>query len=97
MEYLLQFTPSFEKQLKKIKQKDRLLFERLGRKLKEIRQNPGHYKPLSNVLKGCRRAHIDPFVIIFEINGKIIRVHYVKHHDMAYKDDYFFKSNYSAK
>jgi addiction module RelE/StbE family toxin len=84
MGYLLQFTPSFEKQLKKIKQKDVVLFERLGRKLMEIRRNPEHYKPLSNVLKGCRRAHVDPFVIIFEIKGEIIIVHYVKHHDLAY-------------
>jgi YafQ family addiction module toxin component len=84
MEYRLQFTPFFEKQLKKIKQKDALLFERVGKKLKEIRQNPEHYKPLSNVLKGCRRAHLDPFVIIFEINDDLITVHYVKHHDDAY-------------
>ena len=84
MEYSFQFTPSFEKQLKKLKNKDRVLFERLAGKLKEIRQNPEHYKPLGNVLKGCRRAHLDPFVIIFEISGDLIVVHYVKHHDKAY-------------
>lgn len=84
MEYWLHFTPFFEKQLKKLKQRDSVLFERLGKKLKDIRSNPEHYKPLGNILQGCRRAHLDPFVIIFEIQGKIILVHYVKHHDEAY-------------
>ncbi len=84
MEYHFQFTPSFERQLKKLKNKDSVLFERLTKKLKEIRQNPEHYKPLGNVLKGCRRAHLDPFVVVFEIQGDIIIVHYVKHHDEAY-------------
>lgn len=84
MDYQLLFTPSFEKQLKKFKQKDKMLFERLCKKLREIKQNPEHYKPLQNELKGCRRAHLDPFVIIFEISDNIIIVHYVKHHDDAY-------------
>ena len=56
----------------------------LTKKLKEIRENPEHYKPLRNVLKGMRRAHLDPFIIIFEINNDLVIVHYVKHHDKAY-------------
>jgi YafQ family addiction module toxin component len=84
MEYQIRFTPFFENQLKKIKKKDNVLFERLTKKLKEIRQNPEHYKPLKNVLKGMRSVHLDPFVIIFEIEGNLIIVHYVKHHDDAY-------------
>ena len=84
MEYSFQFTPFFEKQLRKFKSKDAVLFERLTKKLKEIRKNPEHYKPLRNVLAGCRGAHLDPFVIIFEIKGDLIIVHYVKHHDEAY-------------
>ena len=84
MEYSFQFTPFFEKQLRKFKSKDIVLFERLTKKLKEIRKNPEHYKPLRNVLAGCRGVHLDPFVIIFEIKGDLIIVHYVKHHDEAY-------------
>jgi len=84
MDYKLRFTPFFEKQLSKLKKKDKVLFERLARKLKEIRQNPEHYKPLGNVLRGCRRAHLDPFVVIFEVEGDVLTVHYVKHHDKAY-------------
>ena len=84
MEYQFQFTPFFERQLKKLKQKDAALFERLTKKLKEIARNPEHYKPLRNVLAGCRGVHLDPFVIIFEVKGDTIIIHYVKHHDTAY-------------
>lgn len=84
MEYCFKFTPFFEKQLKKLKKKDKVIFERLGKKLKELRQNPEHYKPLRNVLKGNRAAHLDPFVVVFDIKEDIITVHYVKHHDDAY-------------
>ena len=84
MEYRIKFTPFFEKQLKKLKKKDKVLFERLTKKLKEIRKNPEHYKPLKNVLKGNRGAHLDPFVIIFGVKEDLITVHYVKHHDQAY-------------
>ena len=84
MEYNIRFTPFFEKQLKKLKKKDKPLFNRLTKKLKEIRQNPEHYKPLKNILKGNMRAHLDPFVIVFDIKGNLITVHYVKHHDSAY-------------
>ena len=84
MEYNFNFTPFFEKQLIKLKKKDKVLFERLGKKLKELRQNPEHYKPLRNVLKGNRAAHLDPFVVVFDVKGDIITMHYVKHHDKAY-------------
>jgi len=84
MEYKIRFTPFFEKQLKKLKRKDKNLFDRLTKKLKEIRRNPEHYKPLRNILKGNRRAHLDPFIIIFDVKKDLITVHYVKHHDEAY-------------
>lgn len=84
MEYKIEFTPFFEKQLKKLKKKNKILFERLTKKIKEILENPEHYKPLMNELKGNRRAHLDPFVIIFELKDDLVIIHYVKHHDEAY-------------
>ena len=82
--YSLFFTSYFEKQLKKLKKKDPVLCLRLQKKLLEIQSSPQHYKPLKNVLKGKRRVHLDPFIIIFEIQEDLIVVHYVKHHDDAY-------------
>ena len=84
MDYQVRFTPTFETQLKKFRKKDNILFKRLTIKIKEIRKNPEHYKPLKNVLKGFRRAHINPFVVIFDIQGEMITFYYVKHHDKAY-------------
>ena len=84
MGYRFKFTPFFEKQLKKLKKKDKVLFDRLGKKFKELRKNPEHYKPLGNILKGNRAAHLDPFVVVFDVKGDLITVHYVKHHDKAY-------------
>jgi len=84
MECRIKFTPFFEKQLKKLKKRDIVLFERLIKKIKEIKQNTEHYKPLGNVLTGNRRAHLDPFFIVFDIELDLITVHYVKHHDNAY-------------
>jgi YafQ family addiction module toxin component len=83
--YDLLFTPTFEKQLKKIKSKDPVLLERITSKLEEISEKPDHFKPLKNVLKGCRRAHIDSFVIIFEISSDRVIVHSISHHDDAYR------------
>jgi mRNA-degrading endonuclease RelE of RelBE toxin-antitoxin system len=82
--YQIRFTPFFEKQLKKLKKKDKVLFERLIKKLKELKQNPEHYKPLKNVLKGNRRAQLGSFIIIFDMKENLITIHYVKHHDKAY-------------
>ncbi|MBI4453205.1 type II toxin-antitoxin system RelE/ParE family toxin [Candidatus Woesearchaeota archaeon] len=84
MNYSIEFTPSFEKQLRKLKNKDKVLFERLTKKLKEIKDTPEHYKPLSNVLSGTRRAHLNPFIIVFEVKNNVVIIHYVKHHDDAY-------------
>jgi YafQ family addiction module toxin component len=85
MAYAIRFSPVFERQLSKIKRKDRKLFQRLRKKIKEIMSSPEHYKPLRRPLNGCRRAHLDPFVIIFSIEGEIVIFLYVKHHDKAYK------------
>jgi YafQ family addiction module toxin component len=84
MEYNIRLTSEFEKQLKKIKKKDLVLFKKLVSKLKDIKKNPEHYKPLRNVLKGLRRVHLNPFVIIFDVKEDLIIIHYVKHHDKAY-------------
>jgi mRNA-degrading endonuclease RelE of RelBE toxin-antitoxin system len=76
--------PLFENQLKKLKKKDKVLFERLIKKLKEFKQNPENYKPLRNILKGKRRTQLGPFILIFEVKEDLIIIHYLKHHDKAY-------------
>ena len=86
MIYETKFSDSFKHQFIKIKKKDKLLFERLKKKIKEIKQNPLHYKPLKNKLKGFRRAHVNSFVIMFKIVENKIHFDSINHHDVAYRE-----------
>ncbi len=65
MNYRAKFSDESLKIAKKLKNKDPELFRRLKSKVKEIVENPEHYKPLKGEMKGLRRAHVGSFVIIF--------------------------------
>lgn len=84
--YQARFTKSIQNDLKKIKN-NILILDRLQNKIKEVLQNPYHYKPLRNKLKNKRRVHVDSFVLIFEIivKEKTVLVHLFRHHDIVYK------------
>ncbi len=63
------------------------LRKRVDKKIHKILENPHHYKPLRNIFKNQRRAHIGSFVLTFEIqeaNKKVI-FHRLQHHDTVYK------------
>ncbi len=64
--YEIEFDEAFEKDFKALKKKPEIL-KRLRNKIAEIIEAPHHYKPLRNVLKNRRRAHIGSYVLIFEI------------------------------
>lgn len=84
MDYSIEFSSEFEKSMKKLKKKDKKLFEQIQKKLLDIVQNPEHYKPLRNVLAGFRRIQFGPFVLVYKIEGDVVRVISLDHHDMAY-------------
>jgi YafQ family addiction module toxin component len=84
MEYKVEFSSEFEKSFKKLKNKDKKLFSQIQKKLLDIIENPDHYKPLRNVLSGYRRIQFGSFVLIYKIDGNIIRVISLDHHDKAY-------------
>lgn len=84
MAYSIEFSAEFEKSMKKLKKKDRVLFEQIQKKVIELIQNPEHYKPLKNILAGFRRIHFGSFVLVYTIEGKIIRIISLEHHDKAY-------------
>ena len=60
----IKFSEEFKKSFYKLKNKDKVLFERIKKKLKEIIEKPEHYKPLRNVLAGYSRIHFGCFVLI---------------------------------
>jgi len=84
MPYHAVLSPDFEKALRKLKKRDRALFERVGRKMEEVLGDPEVYKPLRHQLKGLRRVHIGPFVLLFEVRGAVVEFLVFDHHDKAY-------------
>ena len=84
MVYSIEFSDEFEKSIKKLKNKDKILFEQISKKLVEIVKNPEHYKPLRNSFAGYRRVHFGSFVLIYSINDEVVRIVSLDHHDQAY-------------
>ena len=84
MDYTIEFSVGFEKSMKKLKKKNKALFEQIQKKLLDLVQSPDHYKPLKNVLSGYRRIHFGSFVLIYKIDENLVRVISLDHHDKAY-------------
>ena len=86
--YNIEIKPSCQRDIEKLCKKNPVLREALEKKIKEIVQNPQHYKPLKYGLAGERRVHImKSFVLKFEIDEARKAVIFIafSHHDEAYK------------
>ena len=72
--------------LKKMKKRDRLTYERIGKKIDELCENPTLGKPMSSNLKGSWRVHVGHFVLLYRINESEKKVEFYdfEHHDKAY-------------
>lgn len=70
--------------MKKLKKKDKVMFSRIVKKIEEIIKHPKHFKPLRNALAGFRRIHFGSFVLIYSIDGDVVRIISLDHHDRAY-------------
>lgn len=84
MDYEVEFSDEFEKSIKKLKKKNKVLFDQIHKKLIEIVKYPGRYKSLRNILAGFRRIKFGSFVLIYKIEGNIVRIISLDHHDRAY-------------
>lgn len=86
--YSVEPSRNFEIKMKKLMKKDRLRYARVRKKVLEICEEPGRYKPLGNVMAGVLRVHIGPFVLTFEIDekNKVVRFLDFDHHDKIYKN-----------
>ena len=84
MAYIIEFSLQFEKSIKKLKKKDKILFNQIKKKLVDIVQNPERYKTLGNFFAGYRRLHFVPFVLIYKIEKNVVRIISLDHHDKAY-------------
>ena len=84
MEYEVKRDKQFVKSMKKLKKKNKILFQRINKKIVEIIQNPHRFKHLRNVLTGYSRIQFGSFVLVFKIKGNIIKFISLDHHDKAY-------------
>ena len=84
MDYGIELSEEFEKSFIKLRKKDKPLFLRIQKKLKEIVESPEHYKPLRNVLAGYNRIQFGSFVLIYKIEENVVRIISLDHHDKAY-------------
>ena len=86
MTYQLEISESLDRIFAKLSKKDKLQFEILSRKIKEILENPQVGKPLTANMVGQRRVHIRNFVLTYEVleNEKIVRLLDYDHHDKVY-------------
>jgi len=86
MSYTVEFTKEFSRVFSKVQNKNKKQSEIILKKMKEIKENPAHYKPLSNKLKGYWRVHIDShFVLVFKIVEETIFIIDFDHHDNIYQ------------
>ena len=84
MAYIIEFSTQFEKSIKKLKKKDKALFNQIQKKIIDLIENPERYKTLGNVLAGYKRLHFGPFVVIYKIEKNVVRIISLDHHDKAY-------------
>lgn len=83
-DYSIEFSDEFDRSIKKLKKKDKVMFERIQKKLIELVENPEQQKPLRNVLAGYRRIRFGSFVLIYKIEEKTVRIISLDHHDRVY-------------
>lgn len=83
-DYVFIFSNDFKKSMGKLKSKDRVMFNRISKKLEELIKNPETYKPLRNVLAGYRRIQFGSFVLVYKIEGNNILIIGLDHHDKSY-------------
>ena len=86
-EYKVAVNANMSKILKKLKKKNRQLYDAILRKASEIIIEPHRYKNQRHDKSGLSRVHIDPFVLTFSIDdeSKTVLLEDFDHHDLIYK------------
>ncbi len=86
-EYKVAVNLNMSKILKKLKKKNRQLYDDILRKAREISIEPHRYKILKHDKSGISRVHIDPFVLTFSVDdeSKTVLLEDFDHHDSIYK------------
>ena len=86
MTYTLDVSEKLDKVFSKLAKKDKLQFEILTRKIKEILENPEIGEPLTGNMAGQKSVHIRKFVLVYEVieHEKVVKLLDYDHHDAVY-------------
>jgi addiction module RelE/StbE family toxin len=86
MTYTLEVSEKLDRVFAKLAKKDKLQFEILNRKIRQILQNPQIGEPLTGNMAGQRSVHVRNFVLVYEIaeHEQVIRLLDYDHHDVVY-------------
>ena len=87
MPYSLDISGEADKKFQKLKNRNKHQLDIIDGKIRQILDNPYHFKPLRGDMHGARRVHIDkPFVLTYEIieSKKAVRILDYGHHDDIY-------------
>jgi mRNA-degrading endonuclease RelE of RelBE toxin-antitoxin system len=87
MAYRVSLSDNLERDLHKLYKKDRALYDRIEKRVDQLKENPHISKPLGNVLKYSWRVHVGHFVLMYTIdeNNKVVEFYKIEHHDKAYE------------
>ncbi len=83
MAYSADYSERILKIFDRMAKRDKRQLIAINEKIKEILENPYHFKPLRGDMKGSRRVHFGHFVMTYEIleKEKTIRFLDYDHHD----------------
>ena len=87
MPYSLIISDEADKKFQKLRKRDKKQLGIIDNKIRQILENPYHFKPLRGDMYGARRVHIEKsFVLTYEVieNAKTVRILDYEHHDKIY-------------
>lgn len=75
----------FKRMFIDLTKKDAPLKLRMRKKMEQILGNPENHDMKTGNLRGCYGVHVNPYVIIYRIDGDVVEFLLVDHHDNIYK------------
>jgi len=85
--YSLEVREHVDRSFRKIAKRDPHQMEVLGKKIREILEDPHRFKPMHFPLSGMRRLHFGSFVLLYSIDEqrRTVVLEDNEHHDVVYR------------
>ncbi len=74
----------FKKAYRKLRKRDKVIFEQISQKMDELAADPSRFKHLRNVLAGFCRLHFGSYVLMYRVESETVFLVSIDHHDDAY-------------